>query len=108
MKIAYIEWLDARGERGPLSRKDAEEEGSLIVTSAGILVREDAEVVTIAMDYWSWPDRDGTIPETVREIEVIPRVLVRRLAIIEVPETLLEAPSPPEEGIAGADKWQQC
>ena len=84
MKIAYVEWVDARGVTGRISRKDAEEEGCLVVKSAGILVREDTEVVTIALDYWSYEDRDGTIPETMRDVEVIPRVLVHRLEIIEV------------------------
>ncbi len=90
MKLVYVEWLDARGMRGPISRKEAEAEDPLPVMSAGILVREDAEVVIIAQDYWSFPDRDGTTPESVRELEVIPRVLVRRLEIIEVAERPLE------------------
>ena len=90
MKIAYVEWLDARGMRGPVSRKEAEAQGALVVSSAGLFIREDAEVVTIAQDYWSHPDPDGTVPETVREIEIIPRVLVQRLEIVEISDKRAE------------------
>ena len=92
MEIAYVEWLDARGLSGRMSRKDAEELEPLFVFSAGILVREDSETVTIAQDYWRYVDTDGTMPETVREVEVIPRMLVRKLEIVEISD------KPPEEG----------
>ena len=84
MKIAYVKWLDSNGLSGRMSPKAAGELGPLPVESAGILVRDDGECVTLAQDYWRWTDSDGTVPETFRTIMVIPRVLVQRLEIIEV------------------------
>ena len=86
MKMAYVKWLDSNGLSGRMSPKVAEELGPLPVESAGILVRDDGECVTLAQDYWRWTDSDGTEPETFRTILVIPRVLVQRLEIIEVPD----------------------
>ena len=85
MKIAYVKWLDSNGLSGRMSPKAAGELGPLPVESAGILVRDDGECVTLAQDYWMWRDSDGTVPETFRTILVIPRVLVQRLEIIEIP-----------------------
>ena len=85
MKIVYVKWLDSNGLSGRMSPKAAEELRPLPVESAGILVRDDGECVTLAQDYWRWTDSDGTVPETFRTIMVIPRVLVQRLEIIEVP-----------------------
>ena len=84
MQLVYVEWVDAWGTRGPLSRKEAEEYGALLVTTGGILVNEDEEVVRVAQDYWSRADADGTVPETFRDISVIPKVLVKKMEIIRV------------------------
>lgn len=89
MKIAYIEWEDARGIGGRINKPQAEKEGLLLVKTAGILVREDAEVIAVCQDYWTYEDGDGTKPEEVRELEIIPRVMVRRLEIVEYTQRVL-------------------
>ena len=78
MKVVYIEWLDARGIGGRVSRKKAEEEGLLLVRTAGLLVGEDEKVVRVAQDYWRYEDEDGTEPETYRELEIIPKNGIQR------------------------------
>ena len=100
VQIAYIEWLDARGLAGRMNKKMAQTEPLLLVRSAGLLVNQDEEVVRISQDYWTWEDEDGTQPETYRELEVIPRAMVRRIEIIQVgrsPEEIMdEATAIPE------------
>ena len=78
MKVVYLEWLDARGIGGRVARKAAEKEGLLFVRTAGLLVGEDEEVVRVAQDYWRYEDDDGTVPETYRELEVIPKSGIKR------------------------------
>lgn len=84
MRLVYIEWVDASSTRGPLSRKEGEEYEPLLVSTGGIMVNEDGEVVRVAQDYWARPDADGTVPETFRDISVIPKVLVKRMEVIEI------------------------
>ena len=83
MKIAYIEWMDARRQSGQLSGKAAREQKGLVVTTAGILVGEGEEYIREGQDWWSWEDDDGTAPETFREVKAIPKVLVVRMVIFE-------------------------
>ena len=85
MQIVYIEWLDSMGLGGRNNKKEAMEAKLLLVTTAGILVGEDEEVVRIAQDWWTWEDGDGTRPEIYREVLVIPKKMVQRFEIMEVP-----------------------
>ena len=78
MKVVYLEWLDARGIGGRVARKAAEKEGLLLVRTAGLLVGEDEEVVRVAQDHWKYEDDDGMVPETYRELEVIPKSGIKR------------------------------
>ena len=78
MKVIYIEWLDARGIQGRLSKKEANSNGLMLVHTAGILVGEDEEVVRVAQDYWTYEDGDGTMPEVYRDLEVIAKIGIQR------------------------------
>lgn len=101
IQIAYIEWLDARGLAGRMNKKMAQTEPLLLVRSAGLLVNQDEEVVRISQDYWTWEDEDGTQPETYRELEVIPRAMVRRIEILRVgisPEEIIDTAVGEPEG----------
>jgi hypothetical protein len=84
MKIAYIEWEDAKEIDGRLSLGAAGKERPFIMKTAGVLIREDEEAVTIAQDWYEWTDGEGEEHTTVREVEVIPRGMVRRLEIKEI------------------------
>ena len=78
MKVVYVEWFDAKGIGGQLRRKAANLEGLSFMHTAGIWVGEDDAVVRIAQDYWTYEDEDGTIRETFRDIEVIPKSGIQR------------------------------
>lgn len=84
IKIAYIEWEDTSGVQGSMSLSAAQKEGPLIMRTSGILVREDEEAVSVAQDTWDWIGGEGEPHTTMRELEVIPRGMVRRLEIIDV------------------------
>lgn len=77
MKLVYLEWVDARGIGGQMSRKVGQRHNGLLVRTAGILLGEDEEVVRLAQDYWKYEDEDGTEPEVFRDLEIIPKVLVQ-------------------------------
>ena len=95
-KIAYIEWEDTSGVKGSMSLSAAQKEGPLIVRTSGILVREDDDAVSIAQDTWDWTGGEGEPHTTMRELEVIPRGMVRRLEILEIlPNGLRHAVPPP-------------
>ena len=103
-KIAYIEWEDTSGVRGSLSLSAAQREGTLIVRTSGILVREDEEAVSVAQDTWVWTDLEGETHTTMRDLEVIPRGMVRRLEILEIlPDGLRHAVPPPPVPSVTAD-----
>ena len=78
MKVVYVEWLDAKGINGRLSRKAANLEGLQFMYSSGIWVGEDDAVVRIAQDHWVNENDDGTTTETFRDVGVIPKSGVQR------------------------------
>ena len=49
MKLAYIEWLDASYQEGPLGEDDFEPR--VILVTGGLLAGEDDETITVAADY---------------------------------------------------------
>ena len=74
MKLAYVEWLDASYQEGPLGEDDFEPR--VVLVSAGLLAREDDETITVAADY------DARAGEW-RHVSHIPKVNVVRSKIIE-------------------------
>lgn len=73
--VAYVEWFDASYQRGECD--DSELVHRVELKSAGLLVREDKESVSIALDHY---DSDGTW----RYIEHIPKVNVLRIRRVAV------------------------
>lgn len=76
LTIALVKWFDASYQRGERSEEDLVPRVELV--SAGLLVREDDETVSIALDRC---DADGLW----RDIEHIPKVNIRRIKRIRVP-----------------------
>ena len=74
MKLAYVEWLDASYQEGPLAEDDFEPR--VVLVSAGLLAREDDETITVATDY------DARADEW-RHVSHIPKVNIVRKKIIE-------------------------
>ena len=74
MKLAYVEWLDASYQEGPLCEDDFEPR--VVLVSAGLLAREDDETIAVATDY------DPRAGEW-RHVSHIPKVNVVRSKIIE-------------------------
>lgn len=74
MKLAYVEWLDASYQEGPLGEDDFEPR--VVLVSAGLLAREDDETITLATDY------DGRNGEW-RHVSHIPKVNVIRKKVLE-------------------------
>jgi hypothetical protein len=68
--LALVEWFDASYQRGECT--DDELVPTVLLESAGLLIREDKESISIALD--SYP-----VDGTWRYIEHIPKVNVRRL-----------------------------
>ena len=104
MKIAYIEWKDSLVVSGGMSEGAAIKEEPTLMKTAGMLIREDEEVVSVAKDIYEWTDGEGEKHTTARELEVIPRIMVRRLEIIEVlPDSLCRVVPPPPPPIFTTD-----
>ena len=107
MELVYVRWLDARGLGGPLSLAAAKRERSLMMHSAGLLVAEDDQCIVIAQDQWSCTE-DGDQAERVRDVEVIPRVLVQdmqRFTIQEGHEKLLGVRDGTIEDVCQRQTW---
>lgn len=68
--IAVVTWFDASYQRGECSIDELVPR--VILESAGFLIREDADSVSIGMDYY--PE-----DETWRHIENIPRVNIIKI-----------------------------
>ena len=66
MKILIINWTDSCGEDGPFDKEETPELMTMI--SAGILVRQNPEQITICQDFWS--EQYGY---RYRDVIVIPR-----------------------------------
>lgn len=73
-KIAFVKWIDASYQRGECSYDELNP--SVVMWSAGLLIRDDDEFISIAID--SFAD-----DETFRYIEHIPRVNIIELRTIE-------------------------
>jgi hypothetical protein len=73
--LAYVRWADASFQRGEVS--DDELVPRVEIESAGLLVREDADTVSIALDHY---ERDGLW----RFVQHIPKVNVVRLKKVQV------------------------
>jgi hypothetical protein len=74
-KIAWIRWFDASYQRGECTVDELQTRVEL--ESAGLLVQEDEESVSIALDQY---DADSTW----RYIEHIPRVNIREMKTLKV------------------------
>ena len=70
MVVVLVKWIDASYERGECSTADAG--GLAEATTAGILVKEDDESLTLALDWFG--DQ-----EHWRFLETIPKVCVRSI-----------------------------
>lgn len=68
--LVYIEWLDASYQRGECELSDLTP--LVVLQSAGLLVREDKQTISIALDYY--PNS-----ELWRSIEHIPKINVKRI-----------------------------
>lgn len=68
--VMYVEWFDASYQRGEFTEDELV--SRVVLLSAGILVREDKETVSIALDQY---EAGGTW----RYIEHIPRVNILRI-----------------------------
>ena len=68
--IAWVRWFDASYQRGECTEDELVTQVEL--ESAGLLIREDEESISIALDQY---DGDGTW----RYIEHIPKVNVRKI-----------------------------
>jgi len=73
--LAYVTWFDASYQRGECTSDELVPQVEL--QSAGLLVRENEETVSIALDSYT---NDGTW----RYIEHIPKVNIRRIRRIKV------------------------
>ena len=73
--LALVEWFDASYQRGECTRDELVP--TVVLESAGLLVREDAETISLALDKYP---ADGTW----RYIEHIPKVNVRRIRRVKV------------------------
>jgi hypothetical protein len=73
--LAWVKWFDASYQRGECS--DSELVPRVEIESAGLLVHEDKESVSIALDHY---DAD----RTWRYIEHIPKVNVRQIKRLTV------------------------
>lgn len=73
--LVWVRWFDASYQRGECT--DDELVTTVELESAGLLVREDEESVSIALDQYS---KDGTW----RYIEHIPKVNVLRIKRVKV------------------------
>jgi len=78
MKVVYLEWEDAQSTGGTFNRGEVDKMGLLLVSTVGILVSEDEEVVRLAEDYWKHKEQDGTEPEIWRRISVTPKRAIKR------------------------------
>jgi hypothetical protein len=68
--VVWVRWFDASYQRGECS--DDELQPTVELESAGLLVREDEDSISLALDRY---EVDGTW----RHIEHIPKVNVRRI-----------------------------
>ena len=74
MKLIYVEWLDANYEEGPLCEEHFER--GVILKLAGFLVKEDAEIITVAAE------ADG---DNWRYVIHIPISLIRKRKTFKLP-----------------------
>jgi hypothetical protein len=68
--VAWVKWFDASYQRGECTREELVPR--VEIESAGLLIHEDEDSVSLALDHY---EADGTW----RHIEHIPKVNVRRI-----------------------------
>ena len=83
MKIAVIHWKDALGTRYQISKHLAESLKPMPMVTAGILVKEDDDVIIVAQDYIEDED-DKSID--FRCLALIPKVNVISVETLETKE----------------------
>ena len=75
MKFIYIKWFDASYQRGECTEEELNP--SVVIESAGLLVKETATTVTIALDRYA---DNGTW----RYIEHIPRCNILKMRKVKL------------------------
>lgn len=81
-KVIYLEWIDAHGGGGQRSRKEAEGSRLDYMASAGLLIKETEEAVTLAQDGF----KGNREEEQIREYEVIPKVNIKYMKVFDIPK----------------------
>ena len=81
MKVAYVQWLDARGVGRGLPVSQAQKINGLLTNSAGVLIGMDKHAIRLAQDVYTIDPEEGPI---AREIEIIPQKYVITKQIIEI------------------------
>ena len=76
MQVVYVEWLDSRCVSSA-SAASARRESLLLMSTAGVLVGEDDQVLRLALDWWGWDD-DGDWVERYRNVAIIPKAAIQR------------------------------
>ena len=76
MQVVYVEWLDSRSISF-VSATSARKEQLLLMSTAGLLIGEDDQVLRLARDFWSFDD-DGNHVERCRDVAIIPKNAIQR------------------------------
>ena len=82
IKIAYIKWVDAHGGDGQYGLSFAQGRQIDEMESAGILISDDDEQITIAQDWFELKGRETQ----VRNYESIPKTNIKSFRIWEPEE----------------------
>ena len=90
MEVVYVEWLDSRSVTY-LSAASARKEGLLLMSTAGLLIGEDDQVLRLALDFWSFDD-DGDYAERYRYVAIIPKAAIQRRQQWDVIPPLVQNP----------------
>lgn len=83
-QVVYVEWIDAHGGSGQRSREEVEASALDFMASAGLLIKETEEAVTLVQDGFR-AALSPPFPEQVREFEVIPKVNIKYMKVFNVP-----------------------
>ena len=90
VEVVYVEWLDSRSVTY-LSAASARKEGLLLMSTAGLLIGEDDQVLRLALDFWSFDD-DGDYAERYRYVAIIPKAAIQRRQQWDVIPPLVQNP----------------
>ena len=80
-QVVYVEWKDAHGGSGQRGRDEVENSSLDFMASAGILIKETEDAVTLVQDAF----KHNREPEQVRDFEVIPKVNISYMKVFDVP-----------------------